>query len=246
MIEPLSDLLIQCEALRRLPWLRHGSTTRLFNSVPGKKNEELKLLADAWGITPAGVLFSHQRHTNNVAFLSRTSCEPHTTSSFIYNNTDAVGTDAENILTCIFTADCVPVFLVDTKERRIMLVHSGWRGALGEISVRALQSLTTYGTDPADVTAWIGPAIGVCCYEVSEKLAGEFLRRFPNFSEAVHGRHLDLKNLNARQLESCGVLAKNIHVSGYCTKCRNDLFYSYRAGDTHGSILSAAVILPDT
>ena len=126
-----------------------------------------------------------------------------------------------------------------------MLVHSGWRGALGEISVRALQSLTTYGTDPADVTVWIGPAIGVCCYEVSEKLAGEFLRRFPNFSEVVHGRHLDLKILNTRQLESCGVLAKNIHVSGYCTKCRNDLFYSYRAGDISGRILSAAIILPE-
>jgi len=212
--------------------------------MPAKKSDELKLLADAWGIAPNGMLFSHQRHTNNVAFLSRTTCKPHSTS-FIYKNTDAVGTDIENILACIFTADCVPVFLVDTRQRRIMLVHSGWRGALGEISVRAMQSLTTYGTDPADVAVWIGPAIGVCCYEVSEKLADEFLRRFPNFSEAFRAQHLDLKKLNAMQLESCGVPANNIRISDYCTKCRNDLFYSYRAGDTSGSILSAAILLPE-
>ena len=39
-------------------------------------------------------------------------------------------------------------------------------------------------------------------------------------------RNVDLKRINARQLEEIGV--EKIDICPYCTSCNNDLFYSYR------------------
>jgi hypothetical protein len=154
-----------------------------------------------------------------------------------------VGTDAPGVLAAIFTADCVPIFLVDIKTRRVLLVHAGWRGTLAGIASNAVQALMERGSNPTNIIAWIGPSIDVCCYEVSAELAEEFARQFPNARNILHGRHLNLKQLNGLQLASRGIPGKNIRINQFCTKCNREYFYSYRAGDRTGRIINAAMIL---
>jgi len=239
------DNVIQCERLRNIDWLFHGSTTRQFNPEPGAKIDELKRLAEFLDLSPKALLFAHQKHTNHAMLLNRELFDSERKSTYIYDNTDAVGTDIPGILASVFTADCVPIFLVDTKARRFMLVHAGWKGTLSRIASHALDILIQRGANPSDVIAWLGPSIGQCCYEVSREMAEDFAKAFPTLPDAIRDRYIDLKEINAFQLEYRGVNRKNIHISDICTKCKSEIFYSYRAmGGLKGRILNVAMILP--
>jgi hypothetical protein len=228
-----------------MDWLVHGSTTRSFNPIPVQKEEELRKLAELWKIEPKALLFAHQRHTNRTIFLDQAQFNSSGNHIFIYNDTDGVGTGVKGVLSAVFTADCVPIFMVDTKKRQFMLVHAGWRGTLSRIASHALDNLIQRGAHPQDIIAWLGPSIGQCCYEVSREMAGDFAQAFPSIPHAIHDRYINLKEINAFQLEERGVTRKNIHISDICTKCKSETFYSYRAmGGLKGRILNAAMILP--
>src|SRR5207253_4449626 len=49
---------------------------------------------------------------------------------------------------------------------------------------------------------------------------------------------LELRKANRAQLLEAGVLARNIFVSGLCTACRRDFFFSYRKEGSTGRLLS--------
>ncbi len=134
---------------------------------------------------------------------------------------DALTTDRRGLALCVVTADCVPVLLA--APGRVAAVHAGWRGLAAGVVPTAL---ARFGTGP--VSAWIGPAIGVCCYEVGEEVAAEVARAS---SAAVvrpgpRGRpHIDLAAAAALQLRRHGV--REIHRLGLCTRC-DDRLRSYR------------------
>lgn len=87
-----------------------------------------------------------------------------------------------------------------------------------------------FASDPENLIAVIGPAISMCCYNVGkdvfEKLKAT-VKDFEGLYEIRNGEiFVDLKGINKRQLEECGV--KKIDVCSYCTVCDNDMFFSYR------------------
>ncbi len=159
----------------------------------------------------------------------------------------------------IQTADCVPILLVDPRRHVVAAVHAGWRGTLARIAVKTLGRMRLeFGTNPEDVLAALGPAIGPCCYEVGPEVAQAFLGQFVHAAEWFEGPferlssgeepnplpwltmmppghepppervQLDLRSANRRQLVDAGVRPGNIAVSALCTSCRSDLFFSYR------------------
>ena len=93
---------------------------------------------------------------------------------------DALFTREPGILLGVQTADCLPIFLVDTKLRAIGAIHSGWRGTVRRIAAKTLGRMQMeFGTRPEDVIAALGPGIGGCCYEVGSDVAREFQAQFP-------------------------------------------------------------------
>lgn len=93
---------------------------------------------------------------------------------------DALFTRERGILLCVQTADCVPILLVDTKQRAIAAIHSGWRGTVRRIAAKTLGRMQMdFGTRPENVFAALGPGIGGCCYEVGPDVAREFHAQFP-------------------------------------------------------------------
>jgi YfiH family protein len=148
---------------------------------------------------------------------------------------DALMTNIPGLLLVIRTADCLPVFLVDLKNRAVAAVHCGWRGTQKRILERAAQAMQqAYGSDPDDLLAALGPCIGPACYEVGPEVRAPFLRAgFPAsiLSECPGGRGkylLDLRAANVWLLGGLGLKKDRILDSGSpCTHCELSLL-SYR------------------
>jgi len=130
------------------------------------------------------------------------------------------------------TADCVPILLADRQQRCVAAVHAGWRGTVAGIAAKALAALAS---NPADVLVAIGPAIGVCCYEVGDEVARQFGRS---------GRvHLDLAAENRAQMLAAGVPASQIAWGAPCTRCDGDFHSFRRDGVAAGRMVSAIVVV---
>jgi len=103
---------------------------------------------------------------------------------------DALMTSVPWLLLVIRTADCLPVFLVDAKNRAAAAVHCGWRGTEKRILEKAVQAMTrSYGAKPGRMLAALGPCIGSACYEVGPEVRKSFQRAgFPPavFQERGH------------------------------------------------------------
>jgi len=141
----------------------------------------------------------------------------------------------------IKTADCLPVLLVDPESRRVAAVHAGWRGTAAGIAARAVEALVTRGSRPEDLRAALGPGIGPCCYEVGDELREAFGTAGAGaFRPGPNGRpHLDVRAANVRQLLDAGLRPGAIHHVADCTRCRADLYHSYRRdGKAAGRMIS--------
>ena len=154
---------------------------------------------------------------------------------------DALICGVNGQLVGVKTADCVPILLVDPRRRAVAAVHAGWRGVLLEVASEAVTLLhKTFGTRAADLHVAIGPAIGFCCYEVGEEVAGQFQRLFPERRDLWGTARLDLPEANRRQLLELGVPQTHIHTASLCTRCNPAEFHSYRRdGSQAGRMLSA-------
>jgi hypothetical protein len=88
------------------------------------------------------------------------------------------------------------------------------------------------GSRPQALLAGIGPAIGLCCYQVSGEVAAQVSRSYPYAQPVAESRdgdwRLDLAAANRQQLLAAGLLPANIEPSGVCTACTSEDFYSER------------------
>jgi YfiH family protein len=137
---------------------------------------------------------------------------------------DGLMTGVSGVLLGIQTADCVPVGVVDVRQRVVAAFHAGWRGTVARIAEQGVSAMgSEYGSQTEDLVAAVGPSIGVCCYEVGDEVKGQFGQAFGYGDELFRGMRLDLWEANRRQLEAAGVPAERIAVVGECTACaRNE------------------------
>jgi YfiH family protein len=141
---------------------------------------------------------------------------------------DALWTRSAELPIAVFTADCVPVLLARKDGQMVAAVHAGWRGTRAHILRALWKDLSAQGESPSEWVAAIGPAIGPCCYEVSEEIASDFEREFSGLGEKVavpRHRILDLPEINSRELSQIGV--GKVEILRFCTRC-DEGFHSYR------------------
>jgi YfiH family protein len=160
---------------------------------------------------------------------------------------DGLMTNMPGIVLGILTADCVPVLVVDPRQRAVAAFHAGWRGTVQQIVEQGIGRMRgEFGSAPEDLLAAVGPAIGACCYTVGEEVRQQFAERFSYarelFSEAPRSEqadgsrvatHLDLAEANRRQLLAAGLRSEAVAMIGACTGCRIDRFFSHRT--EHGT-----------
>lgn len=144
-----------------------------------------------------------------------------------YPDTDGLILNKPNTLIYLRFADCTPLIFYDPTHKIGAISHAGWRGTAARIGVKTVKKMMVeFGSKPSDVITVIGPAIGRCCYEVSDEVKEKLLATVSDQDNLSLNRNVDLKRINARQLEEIGV--EKIDICPYCTSCNNDLFYSYR------------------
>jgi YfiH family protein len=151
---------------------------------------------------------------------------------------DAMVTNVPGISLAIQIADCQAVMIYDPAKHVVANVHAGWRGNIQNIIGRTLKIMKEqFNSVPADVRVGISPSLGPCCAEFVN-YQKEFPENLWRYKDVAH--HFDLWALSHDQLCQEGVLTENISISGLCTRCNSDIFFSYRAQKETGRF--AAVI----
>ena len=137
---------------------------------------------------------------------------------------DALFTQEAGLVLAVVTADCVPVLIAGPEG--LAAIHAGWRGIAAGVVHAALEKMKG---QPAEWTAWVGPAIGACCYEVGEDVAERVVAASgPEVAVCgPEGRpHLDLPGAARLQLAAAGV--GEVIVLPRCTRCDETTLWSYR------------------
>ncbi len=207
--------------------------------LPGDWND----VAGFFGVDPERIITVNQVHGDHVV----------TVDSLNYGRVRTMQADAmisrsPGIAIGVETADCVPILLVDPVTPAVAVIHAGWRSTVKKIVRKTVEKMKDeFGSDPAVLTAAVGPSIGPECYEVDEPVMGPVREAFPFWQEITGARcsgrwSLDLVKANTIELMQIGVRGYHIHSLGLCTSCRKDLFYSFRAEGRTGRMLSAVMI----
>ena len=158
---------------------------------------------------------------------------------------DGMVTAEPGVFLGVFSADCVPILMIDSKHRIAGAFHAGWRGIIADIATAGVTAMTSLGARASDLRAALGPSIGPCCFEVGEDLADRFATEIPGARNHIRpgqqGKaYLDLRAIVTDQLVRAGMVATAGEVVGPCTRCASDRFFSRRAanGQTTGLQLS--------
>lgn len=150
-----------------------------------------------------------------------------------YAKADIIVTNRPEISLFMRFADCVPILLHDPIKRVIALAHAGWVGTLNRVAQTAVNKMYEwYQSQANDIHAYIGPSIAKDHYpvgfEVVEKATAGFGKGAERFIYKEDGKyHLDLWEANQVVLEQAGV--QEIEISGICTACHKEDWFSHRA-----------------
>ncbi len=264
-------VILETSRLKRLPWLIHGFSTRTGGHSRPYGGNALNL-----GFTKQDSGLAVER--NRAEFRRKLGVNgkpgwPLVTLRQVHSDVihpvaalpdhpgvgDGLVTATPGLLLAIQTADCLPVIVVDRKQRAVGVFHAGWRGTVKRIVEKGVGEMRRwFGSKPRDLEAAIGPGVHNCCYVVGEEVRDNFASQFaygvelfhelkesdpvrekypllfltaraPGHSKLPVNIFLDLVEANRRQLVDAGVPAKHIEASPLCTSCRTDLLFSYRA-----------------
>lgn len=197
------------------------------------------------GTTPENTVKSKQTHSDIIITVDKSFGGEGIIKEQRFFEADGLITNERDLTILVFYADCVPVIIADPVTKSACAVHSGWRGTKENISIKAISKMVNNGSDPKDLMAVIGPAIGLCHFEVSENVYMEFKNSpYNEFLVKKDGKfYIDLKKTVKKQIINSGVLEENIAISDICTFCDNEM-YSYRREGEKAGRMAAFIKTP--
>ncbi len=232
-----------------LRWLKHGFLTRKggvspppFDSLnislskgdPPEHISQNKLrIARAFGFPTEKLVLLNQMHQDRILVLKESP--PLLPSSLEY---DASITNVPGAFLGIKTADCLPIIIVDSKKKVIAAIHAGRQGTALRITTQVIRMMKAeFGCSTGDLLVALGPSIGLCCYEVDERV---FKPEWEPFATPTGpGKwKVDLPRINIAHMTSEGIDAAQLFWVNLCTRCHHDLFFSHRKEIRTGRQLS--------
>jgi polyphenol oxidase len=239
---PLATSTLPLTTFRLLddPRIAHGVTTRaggvsvgpyaslnLGMSVgddPEAVAENKKRLANALGYEADALVTTPQVHGNTVLRVDADSAP-----TALQFRADILVTDQPGFVLMQRYADCVPILLWHPAGV-VGVAHAGWRGTALNVAGTAADAVGELAGSTAGICAGIGPSIGPCCFEVGDEVVATFPGHPDTATTGPRGRpHLDLWEINRRQLVAAGIPEQQIEQSGVCTRCQAETYFSHRA-----------------
>ena len=181
-------------------------------------------VAETFHLTCDHMVRVHQGHTDRIRIVGSENGG----EGILRAGTDAVydamiSADA-NLILCMISADCVPVFLYDDETGTIALVHSGRAGTMAEIAAKTVKKMRThFGTKPENLRAILGPCLCAEHHEVREKDVSGFYHRFSDeecglFLKKINSSYyVDMHTAIKISLLRLGILPEHITADPACT-----------------------------
>lgn len=153
--------------------------------------------------TNAPLITAKQIHSNKVLIVSEPAAY----------ECDGLITSKTNTYLGVFTADCLPIFIYEKRNKIIGILHAGKKGTQAGITREAILLLQkTFNSNSSDIALLFGPSICHRCYDY------------------------DLWENNIQQANELGVT--DIINPELCTSENPGLFYSYHLNHTPDRMLS--------
>ncbi len=240
--------VLRSQLLAQVLGIAHGITSR----VPGLDRADGNVgygaprdREDAWemrrrwcaamGLDATRIATAVQIHGANVLRLGRRDAgRGALPGSDRVGLSDGLITDEPGVVLMTLHADCLPILMVDPRRPALAAVHAGWRGTVADVAGAAVAGLVdAFESRPADLLAFIGPGIGLCCYDVGADVIAAWRERAGSEAALALGEQMgrvsfDLPAANALQLRRAGVQPSHIEASGICTRCAGDAWFSHR------------------
>ena len=158
---------------------------------------------------------------------------------------DGMITTLNDVVLGILTADCAPIFIYDDKNKFICNLHSGWKGSLNNISQKAIKLFDKYQIKRKNLTAIVGPCLGVKNYEVDKNFQKKFIERNIKYTKFFRYKNKKKSYFNLRalinfQLSELGL--KQIHNINRDTYSNDNLFFSHRRATHKGQKTTGRLI----
>jgi len=158
---------------------------------------------------------------------------------------DGVITSLNNVVLGILTADCAPVIIYDDKNKFVCNLHSGWKGSLNNISQTAIKLFDKYQIKRKNLTAIVGPCLGVKNYEVDKNFQRMFIKKNIKYTKFFRYKNKKKSYFNLRalinyQLTELGL--KKIYNINRDTYSSEKLFFSHRRSTHKGEKTTGRLI----
>ena len=206
-------------------------------------------------INPNNLVITNQIHSANVKIVNDDDRGKGFSKDRDKEGIDGFVTNTKGLGLCVLVADCVPVYFYDPVKEVIGLVHSGWKGTLGQISSKAINLMCeSFESNPEDIICVIGPSICQDCYEVSKDLFDEFSKVYDEnkmkeiFLPGKDSNHFQLSLWTAIKftLLENNIKEDNIHITDVCTCHNPNLLFSHRfTQGKRGNLAAVLMLLPE-
>ena len=192
--------------------------------------QNFAILGHALDFDLKNTVLTHQVHTDVVRVVTKADAAG--LDNHAYPECDGLVTNDPGTALVVFTADCTPILLWDPVTGAVGAAHAGWRGTAMDIAGKTVQKMAeAFGCKPENIHAAIGPNLGQCCFQTDADVPqgmltqyGEAAKEFIRSDGAKF--YVNLKSINALALHRSGV--KHIEISGDCTMCHHDRYWSHR------------------
>jgi len=205
---------------------------------PQNVSENYRILGNALGFDSEKLVLTRQIHSDIVRLV--TAKDHCGFDHHAYPECDALITWDPGTALVVFTADCTPILLHDPVTGAVGAVHAGWRGTAADLAGKTARAMCReFGCEAKNIRAAIGPNLGQCCFETDRDVPDAMLAQFGEAAQAHIRRvgekfYVNLKEINALALRRAGVV--RIEISGECTMCNPDRYWSHRVhGPQRGS-----------
>ena len=148
---------------------------------------------------------------------------------------DGLITNKSNIALVTKSKDCNSIFIIDTKNKIIGNIHSGWKGTLKSIITIAInQTKEKYNSVSKDIKIVFNPSIRECCFEVDNDVYDLFIKKYKDksyYQKVGNKYHINLVRIIKDDAKKLGIKEENIIDNNICTLCNRKLFNSHRNND---------------
>ena len=234
--EPEISALVHPDWLEAFQWLSQGTTTRASANAPPF---DLGLFGECSNPNEARGRWSvlqhqlgaqrivHAQQVHGAAVCTHDEDLDGTEGLTLVDPCDGHVTATPGLLLAVTTADCVPVFVIDTKRRAVAVLHAGWRGAAAGVIEAGLEQMTkAFSSQAEHLHVHMGPAICGTCYEVGPEVFVALQQAAPDAPMTI-----DLRHVLAERAVWCGVNQAEVTISTHCTKCTQSDLFSHREGN---------------